>query len=102
MEAKDTVMSDREQALISQEYPGYWTIEYARAIAKAQAEISFKAGQEEERRFILQNTDRDKRARLEGKREVVTAIKSAITEIEDGSPGHAHLILTESIRDLEV
>jgi len=31
----------------------------------------FKAGQESEREFILQNTDRDKRARLEGIRKVV-------------------------------
>ena len=38
---------------------------------ETQAEISFKAGREEERAFILQNTDRDKRARLEGIREVV-------------------------------
>lgn len=30
------------------------------------------------------------------------AIKAAITEIEDGSANHAHLILTESIRELEV
>ena len=30
------LLSDKEQALISQEYPGYWTIEYPRAVAKAQ------------------------------------------------------------------
>lgn len=36
-----------------------------------QDRISFKAGREAEREFILQNTDGDKRARLEGIKEVV-------------------------------
>lgn len=36
-----------------------------------QAEISWKAGREAERAFILQNTDRDIRARKEGIRKVV-------------------------------
>jgi len=93
MEAKDTVMSNEIVALkwnkavdsYNKLTPKYmrkdWEmyLEAAMQITKAQAEITgkimydegFKSGREAEREFILQNTDRDKRARLEGIKEVV-------------------------------
>ena len=75
MEAKDTVMDNLAQAIIA--HPD---LPMGQAIAIEQAEVSFKAGQEAERAFILQNTDRDKRTRLEGRKEVVEWIAKYRTE----------------------
>ena len=72
MEAKDTVMND--QQVLDFYYTNRKKDISEKGLLEAQAEISFKAGREEERKFILQNTDRDKRARLEGIREVVEFI----------------------------
>ena len=58
--------------------------EVLKTVAKSQAEvtgdIAYKAGREAERDFILQNTDRDIRARKEGRREVVEWINKTFNE----------------------
>ncbi len=70
MEVTDTVMSPEQ-------YEGYRkeADKTARDYAN-NAEISFKAGRDAERDFILQNTDRDERARQEGRKEVVEWVNS--------------------------
>jgi len=46
------LLTDEEQALISQEYPGYWAIEYPRAVAKAQRDLTASIKDAELRRAI--------------------------------------------------
>jgi len=73
MEAKDTVMGDRDFKRLVKEYPNASGIqEVIPIILKAQAEISFKAGYKQ---ALLQNDWINEQGRLRGIREVVEWIE---------------------------